>query len=264
MVQTEPIKSSHASGSHDEDGSLGFIDVCGLFCLLGALVGVPALVTAVSHEYIDPSSPPPPPVAPANQPPAAPAPAFPPPDDSAVKGWRTVFVVNMLIALEATVCLVALTIATLRGRQQRKRRLERESQRITDEALQLAGLETAEQQANRNKTAKDAVQGVAASAGLADAKPFVLPGISVGERDPVAAHLEGALAALEAIIFVPKVQPRGVPQQHETRTVEVAALEPAHADQSRGSYWKSATLIVLLVLSVLIAVVALIVSVSLE
>ena len=108
------------------------------------------------------------------------------------------------------------------------------------------------------------VAGVAASVGVADAKPFVLPGISAGERDPVAAHLEGALAALEAIIFVPKVQPRGVPQQHETRTVEVAALEPAHADQSRGSYWKSATLIVLLVLSVLIAVVALIVSVSLE
>eukprot|EP00966_Prymnesium_polylepis_P068674 1595280-Prymnesium_polylepis.1 len=140
---------------------------------------------------------------------------------------------------------------------QRRRQQEREEQRKLEEARKLAGLESAAEKESQDKTARDNLQKVGTVVQSSHAKPFVPPGLSAGDRDPVAAHLEGALAALEEILFPPTAQPRGV----EAKTATSEAKQPLPAldmDAPSFPHWAAIGCIVLLVVSLIIAVVALI------
>ena len=79
------------------------------------------------------------------------------------------------------------------------------------------------------------------------------------------AHLDGAIAALEAIIFPPKLQPRGV--QHDAHAADDQMgdrNQEARDTRSSCSSMISTACVVLLIISLITAVIALIVSVSIE
>ncbi|KAL3918149.1 MAG: hypothetical protein SGPRY_006127, partial [Prymnesium sp.] len=180
---------------------------CGIALLLALLAIVPFLALLIVSEFLDLSSP-----LPATGSPAAP-PAVPsgqPEGSRHPTEWRFILAIGVLVAVEATACLMAIGISELLPRI--KRQLVRTMQAqpaCRKKGLKFGAIEPSNTRKTISKDTADALHPAATEISSADEKPLKLSGKN---DDKVVKHLEGALATLEAIIFEkkPKLPPRAV------------------------------------------------------